>query len=252
MDDMSRGPDEAAPDEGAPREAAPQDAAPHEASPYEEAATIPEEPPGGATVYEAAVVVDSRQAHQAARRAGWAAHNWPWVLGLGIVAIIFGIVVLSHAFGSLSALLWLTGLFLLFMGVAQLMTLGRGGARGAHLIGAAITILGGIVLLAWPGETLKVVAVVAGLTFLLWGAVRVATALREERADRTRDVLTGAALVVLGIIMIVWPSATITLVGIFVGLVAIAWGVLTVIGAFNLRKEGRQWEELHKAAHRAE
>jgi hypothetical protein len=90
------------------------------------------------------------QAHLLDHQAGWAAHNWGWLLGVGLIAIVFGVIVLSHAFGSLGALVWLTGLFLLFMGIAQLVTMGRGGARGAHLAGALVALVGGIVLLAWP------------------------------------------------------------------------------------------------------
>jgi uncharacterized membrane protein HdeD (DUF308 family) len=190
--------------------------------------------------------IRDRQAHEAARRAGWAAHNWPWVMGLGAVAVVFGLVVLSHAFGSLSALVWLTGLFLLFMGVAQLMTLGRGGSRRTHLLAAAITIVGGLVLLFWPGKTLTLVAVVAGITVLLWGLVRTVSAFRAPVDDRTWDIVAGGALIVLGIIMMAWPSATITLVGIFVGLVGIAWGVVTIVAAFKLREAGRHWSELHR------
>jgi uncharacterized membrane protein HdeD (DUF308 family) len=238
MDDMSGEPDKPAPDSsGEPDKLAPD--------------STPEELARDFTVIETSVVVEDREAHQAARRAGWAAHNWPWVLGLGIVAVIFGLVVLSHAFGSLSALLWLTGLFLLFMGIAQLMTLGRGGRRGAHLLGAAISIIGGLILLVWPGETLRGVATIAGITVLIWGLARLFTALREKRDGRTWDLIAGGALIVLGIIMVVWPNATITLVGVFVGLVAIAWGVLTVMSAFNLRRLGRQWEELHARSHSA-
>jgi len=139
---------------------------------------------------------------------------------------------------------WLTGLFLLFMGVAQLVTMGRGGAQRAHVAGAVVAIVGGIVLLAWPGETLKVVAVVAGLTVLAWGVVRVVAAFCGPRATRSHDIAVGIALVVLGLLMMVWPGATVTLIGVFVGLAAIVWGVVMVIGAFNLRKTGRHWREL--------
>jgi len=206
-----------------------------------------ETPPGEERlIIQEEVAVSRRQAHQLDHQAGWAAHNWGWLLGLGVIAIVFGIVVLSHAFGSLSALIWLTGLFLLFMGIAQLITMGRGGATGAHVAGAVIAIVGGIVLLAWPGETLKVVAWVAGVTFLVWGIVRAATAFGGPHDTRTHDVAVGVALIILGVIIMAWPGATITLIGILVGLVAIVWGVVTVIGAFNLRASGRRWRELRE------
>jgi uncharacterized membrane protein HdeD (DUF308 family) len=199
-------------------------------------------------VVQEEVEVSRREAHLIDRRAGWAAHNWGWLLALGVIAIVFGIVVLSHAFGSLSSLVWLTGLFLVFMGVAQLVTLGRGGPRGAHLGAAAIAIVGGIVLLAWPGETLKVVAFVAGITVLLWGVVRAFAAFRGPLESRNHEAGVGIALIVLGLLMMVWPGATVTLVGVFVGLIAIVWGVVMVLGSFNLRKAGRHWQELRARA----
>ena len=209
-----------------------------------------ETPPVGdeKLIIQEEVAVSGRQAHLLDRQAGWAAHNWGWLLGLGLIAIVFGIVVLSHAFGSLSALVWLTGLFLLFMGFAQLITMGRGGATAAHIAGAVIAIVGGIVLLAWPGETLKVVAWVAGITFLVWGIVRAATAFGGPHDTRTHDVAVGVALIILGVIIMAWPGATITLIGVLVGLVAIVWGVVMVIGAFNLRRSGRRWRELREKA----
>ena len=158
---------------------------------------------------------------------------------------------LSHAFGSLGALVWLTGLFLLFIGVAQLVTMGRGGAPRAHLASAVVAIVGGIVLLAWPGETLKVVAFVAGITVLAWGIVRAVAAFGGPAESRGHDGVVGIALIVLGILMMAWPGATVTLIGVFVGLAAIVWGVVMVIGAFKLRKEGRRWLEVRSKARAA-
>jgi uncharacterized membrane protein HdeD (DUF308 family) len=205
-------------------------------------------PDDGRIIVREEVAVSRREAHLLDRRAGWAAHNWGWLLALGLIAVVFGCVVLSHAFGSLGALVWLTGLFLLFIGVSQLVTMGRGGSRGGHLAGAVVAIVGGIVLLAWPGETLKVVAFVAGITVLAWGIVRALAAYRGPREERGHDVVVGIALIVLGILMMAWPGATVTLIGVLVGLAAIAWGVVMVIGAFNLRKEGRRWRELRAKA----
>jgi uncharacterized membrane protein HdeD (DUF308 family) len=204
----------------------------------------PEPPEEERVIIQEEVAISPRHAHALDRRASWALHNWPIVLGLGIVGVIFGIVVLSNAFNSVAALTWLTGLFLLFMGVVQLITLRRGEERRTQAIGALIAIVGGIILLVWPGETLKVVAWIAGLTFLLWGIVRTLSAFRELGDNRTRELAVGIALIVLGILVMAWPGATITLVGILIGLIALVWGATMIVGAFNLRKTGRQWEEV--------
>ncbi len=200
-------------------------------------------------VVQPEISVTSAEARELDRQAGWAAANWGWLAAFGGVGIVFGLIVLSRAFGSLTALVWLTGLFLIFAGVAQLVTVRGGGAPWARFSAAAIAVVGGLVLLVWPGETLRVVAVVGGITVLLWGVVRAAGALRAAPATRGHDLLVGLALGVLGVLMIVWPGATITLVGVLVGLAAVAWGIVTIVVAFRLRKEGARWRELHARSH---
>ena len=201
-------------------------------------------------VLQPEVSVTAAEARELDRRAGWAAANWGWLAAFGGVGIIFGIVVLSRAFGSLTALVWLTGLFLVFAGLVQLVTRGRD-ARSAHFGAAAIAVIGGLVLLIWPGETLKVVAVIGGITVLLWGVVRGVGAFRGPREARGHDLIVGIALGVLGILMIAWPGATVTLIGVLVGLAALAWGTVTIVVALRLRKEGARWRTLHARSHSA-
>ena len=199
-------------------------------------------------VLQEGVTVSRREARKLDHEAAWAAHNWGWLLGLGIIALVLGIVIASHAFGSLHALIWLSGFFLLFWGVAQLMTLGRGGDRRAHSIAALVAIVGGVVLLVWPGETARVAAIVAGITVLVWGVVRGITSWRESHSLRGHDLVIGALLVVLGIVMVIWPEGTITLVGLLIGIAAMVWGLVTIAGAFHLRALGRRWRRLHERA----
>jgi len=203
-------------------------------------------------VIQEQVTVSRSEARRLDHEAAWAAHNWGWLLGLGIIALVLGIVIASHAFGSLHALIWLSGLFLLFWGIAQVMTLGRGGDRRSHLIGALVTVVGGIVLLVWPGETARIAAVVAGITVLVWGLVRGIAAWRETHSLRGHDLILAIALVVLGVVMIVWPEGTITLVGILIGIAAIVWGGVTIASAFHLRALGRRWQRVHERARPAD
>jgi uncharacterized membrane protein HdeD (DUF308 family) len=197
---------------------------------------------------EKELTVGRRRSRQLDRQAAWAAHNWGWLLGFGVVALILGIVVAGHAFGSLHALIWLSGLFLLFIGVAELLITGKGDDRRTHLLAALAAIVGGIVLLVWPGETARIAAVVAGVTVLVWGLVRAAAALREAHSTRGHDLVVGGALIALGIVMIVWPEGTITLVGLLIGVTAIVWGLVTIASAFHLRAVGRRWKRLHERA----
>ena len=83
---------------------------------------------------------------------------------------------------------------------------------------------------------------------LLWGVVRTLAAFRGPLETRSHDAAVGIALIVLGLLMMVWPGATVTLIGVFVGLIGIIWGIVMVLGAFRLRKAGRRWEEMRARA----
>jgi uncharacterized membrane protein HdeD (DUF308 family) len=184
--------------------------------------------------------------HARDRRPSWAAHNWGWVLGFGIAAIVFGIALVGSAFAGLALLAWLAGLFLVFMGVAELVMPLRAGGRSSQLIGAAIAIVGGLVLLVWPGETLTVLAFVVGIAFTAWGLASIVMALRHRRENGRWDIIVGVGSAALGILMMAWPTQTVALVGVLVGLVAVVWGVVTALNALDLRRTGRRWEEARR------
>ena len=167
-------------------------------------------------------------------------------LVFGIAAIVFGVALVGSAFASLSVLAWLAGLFLLFVGVAELVMPLRAGGRSSQLIGAAIAIVGGLILLAWPGETLTVLAFVVGIAFTAWGLTSIVTALRHRRESRGWDIAVGVGSAALGILMMAWPTESVAVVGVFVGLVAVVWGVVTALHALDLRRTGRDFEEARR------
>jgi uncharacterized membrane protein HdeD (DUF308 family) len=179
------------------------------------------------------------------RRSSWAAHNWGWVLGFGIAAIAFGLALAGSAFAALSVLAWLAGLFLVFVGVAELLVPLRFGGRRLQLTGAVVAIVGGLVLLAWPGETLTVLAFVVGIAFAVWGIASLVTGLRTPRED-WRWIVVGIGSAALGILMMAWPTQSVAFIGVLVGLVAAVWGVVTVLHALELRSAGRRWEEMRR------
>jgi uncharacterized membrane protein HdeD (DUF308 family) len=183
--------------------------------------------------------------HRFDHRASWAAHNWAWVLALGVVAVAFGVALVSSGFTSLTALVWLAGLFLLFAGVAELFVPLTSGTRSSRLAKAAIAIVAGAVLLAWPHQTLTVLAFVGGIAFIAWGLETAVLRLRQGET-RWRSVVVGLALVVAGILMMVWPAETVTIVGVLLGLVAVVWGAATVLHALDLRRTGLHWEEVRR------
>jgi uncharacterized membrane protein HdeD (DUF308 family) len=176
-------------------------------------------------VKETVVVVDGRRAASGA---------WGLVLAVGIVAIVFGILVLANIWGSVHLVAIFAGLFLLFAGILQFF-LGGGGKTG-RIVAGVIAIVAGVALIAWPEASVKTVAVIVGLAFLIWG-VSVAIAAISARGEGYGVVVGfGFVLAVVGLIFIIWPGPTVTLLMILVGLSALLFGISAIVQALAMRR----------------
>jgi uncharacterized membrane protein HdeD (DUF308 family) len=179
-------------------------------------------------VDDTVVVIDGRQAARTA---------WGLVLAVGVVAAVFGILVLANIWGSVHLVAIFAGLFLLFAGILQFF-LGGGGKTG-RIVAGVIAIVLGVALIAWPDASVKTVAVIIGLAFLVSGVAVVVAALASRAEGYGAVVGFGAVLAVIGLIFIIWPGPTVTLLMILVGLTALIFGISAIIQALALRRATR-------------
>jgi uncharacterized membrane protein HdeD (DUF308 family) len=108
------------------------------------------------------------------------------------------------------------------------------------LIVGLISLVGGIVLIAYPGPTLTVVALLVGIELLIGGVFLIVGALGQPSGSRIGGVLGGALAMIAGVIVLRHPSGSILVVALAVGLYLILAGVLRLVAAFETR-EGRGW-----------
>jgi uncharacterized membrane protein HdeD (DUF308 family) len=108
------------------------------------------------------------------------------------------------------------------------------------LIVGLISLVGGIVLIAYPGPTLTVIALLVGIELLIGGVFLIVGALGQPSGSRLGGVLGGALAMIAGVIVLRHPSGSILVVALAVGLYLILAGVLRLVGAFETR-EGRGW-----------
>jgi uncharacterized membrane protein HdeD (DUF308 family) len=108
------------------------------------------------------------------------------------------------------------------------------------LIVGLVTLAGGIVLVAYPGPTLTVIALLVGIELLIGGVFLVVGALGHPAGSRAWGVLGGSLAVIAGVIVLRHPSGSILVVALAVGIYLILSGVLRLVGAFESR-EGRGW-----------
>ena len=108
--------------------------------------------------------------------------------------------------------------------------------KTGRIIAGVIAIVAGVALIAWPEASVKTVAVIVGLAFLIWG-IAVAVAAIASRGEGYGVVVGfGFILAIVGLIFIIWPGPTVTLLMILVGLSALLFGISAIVQALALRR----------------
>jgi uncharacterized membrane protein HdeD (DUF308 family) len=164
---------------------------------------------------------------------------WYAYLLAGLVSIVFGVIVLTDLFAGLAALVWLTGLYLLYAGIIDLTSASVVHPRWLSALMGSVAIAGGIAALAWPGATLRVLAWVLGLSFIAWGVARLVLALRFRGEGWAWQLVAGAAIALVGAVALVYPGLTVFALAVMLGVNALIWGVFAIFEAFALRRTSR-------------
>ena len=158
------------------------------------------------------------------------------VIGLlGLAALVVGVVLLFNPVAAARTLALLLGLSLAVGGLLE-MAVGWGAEkrRVASVALGAVLIIGGILAVAWPGITLGTLVLITGLSLIVHGAARVGLAVveREEIPGWGWLVLAGAVNVVIGVLAIAWPDATILVLSLILGAQIAAFGLLLLVSVF--------------------
>ncbi len=96
-----------------------------------------------------------------------------------------------------------------------------------------LSLAAGVVVLAKPDNSLKTLAVIAGIFILLDGIVELAMAFGRSTANRGLVALIGTLDLIVGILLIRHPIAGVQAVALFIGIWLIAAGVIRAVMAFE-------------------
>lgn len=108
------------------------------------------------------------------------------------------------------------------------------------LLGGAVSVVVGVLLLVWTSRTLEVVAILAGIDLLLVGAIQIGLALGEPSGSRTGALLRGAFAGIAGLIVIRHPGGSLLVIALAVGIYLVLAGVMKLVSAFEA-SVGRGW-----------
>ncbi|MEU6809978.1 HdeD family acid-resistance protein [Streptomyces sp. NPDC046831] len=168
--------------------------------------------------------------------------GWQILLTMGLAAIALGVVVLVWPGATLRVVGILFGVYLLVTGVFQLAaafgTHVPRHLRVLHFITGAASILLGLLCFRGPLESILLLALWIGFSWLLRGITETAAAASAPAMPgRGWHVAFGIIGTMAGIVMIVMPFVSIATLTLVVGVMAIVLGLTEVVRAIRTRVE---------------
>ena len=168
--------------------------------------------------------------------------SWPWVLTLGVLSLIAGLITLVWPSVTVYALVFVLGVFLIVAGGAEIgwsFAERHTDGWGFILFRGIVDLIAGVVVLAWPDVTALVLALLLAAWLFVYAAMSLWYAYRH-RGDRPHTghfVAKGIAALVVAVITVAWPGITILVVALAIGFMLIFWGVVLTRFAFVLRRQ---------------
>jgi uncharacterized membrane protein HdeD (DUF308 family) len=170
------------------------------------------------------------------------AANWRALALRGLVALLFGLVVLFWPGLVLAVLALLFGIYAAVDGaitfVPALRSPGRGAQRSLPLTEGAVGVIAGLVALLWPGLTPSgLVYVIAGWA-VATGTLKILTAilLRAEVESGWLLAGSGALSVLFGVLLAALAGSDVPFLAPLIGAFAVVVGLALIVFAFRLRE----------------
>jgi uncharacterized membrane protein HdeD (DUF308 family) len=152
----------------------------------------------------------------------------------GAATVVVGVALLFNPVAAAHTLALLIGLAFVLGGLLEIAVGWDSGQRMLSTVLGAVLVIGGLLAAFWPNVTLWTVALITGLSLILHGIGRVGVAVvaRDEIPGWGWLALAGAFGVVLGVIAVAWPQATVLVLSLILGAQVTIFGLLLLVAAF--------------------
>jgi uncharacterized membrane protein HdeD (DUF308 family) len=120
-----------------------------------------------------------------------------WNVILGLLGIVVGLYAVRHILVSVVALALLIGIYWVAYGIVQIyMAIAHRELPHRGWMGfiGALSVIAGIIVIAWPGPSLVTLALVLGIWLIIYGIMEIVLAFRERSAiSHVRHAVTSPA-----------------------------------------------------------
>lgn len=166
--------------------------------------------------------------------------HWGLLLTFGLVSVVIGLIALIWPAGTVVVFAVFFGAWLLVSGIFQLVESFSSTHAGASRIMLAISGVCGIILglLCFRGadQSVEILGLLLGLGMLLRGILTLVAGIESNANGRGIVIFAGAILAIGGVVVLVWPSITLTALAVLIGCWFLMFGVIEIIGALRIRK----------------
>jgi len=170
------------------------------------------------------------------------AANWRALALRGLVALLFGLVVLYWPGLVLTVLAVLFGIYAAVDGaitfVPALRSPDRGAQKSLPLAEGVVGIVAGLVAILWPGLSVSGLAYVIAGWALVSGVLKILTAvlLRAEVENGWQLAGSGALSALFGVLLVVLSGSDVPFLAPFIGGFAVVVGLALIVFALRLRE----------------
>jgi uncharacterized membrane protein HdeD (DUF308 family) len=161
---------------------------------------------------------------------------------VGVAALVVGCVLLFNPYAAARTLALLVGLALVISGCMELSLGWDSDRRGISIVLGGVLVVGGLLAAFWPGVTLWTLAVLIGISLIVHGIARLALAVvgRGGIPGWGWLALGGAFNILVGVLALLWPQATVLVLSVILGAQVIVFGALLLVAAFTAPRAAAQ------------
>ena len=170
---------------------------------------------------------------------------WIWSVVRGGAAVVFGIVAFGAPLKTAVVLALVIGLLSIVDGLIDIVDAirhrGYPGVVSRIALGA-ISIVFGLIVLFWPGQTLEVLVIVIGIWAIIAGLLQLVVAVGHRGSPSSGWVwglVAGVLSIVFGILVMIRPAGGVVTVMWILGFYALLFGVALIVFGIQMRKFSR-------------
>ena len=168
-----------------------------------------------------------------------AKRSWWLLLLLGVISVIIGGLLIFWPGATITVVTMIVGLFMIVTGVVRFFVAvfdSHSQDRWLMVFAGIVGIVLGVVVMKNPEGTIKVIALIVAIFWLIAGLVDFFRGLtNSELPDRSARIVFGLMSAIFGVVILVWPAITIGIFAILVGIYAVFFGILEIIAAFQIK-----------------